>query len=273
METSQVKTIDQVLDQTDLSDRGAEQVRREVCDRHGEYESRFYRFGNGVWSRCPACDQERMATEHATTVRNLDAERKEIQMRNALQRAAIPPRFEDRRFETFKPPCETAKNVLEAMRAYADGFEGALATGRSLILFGTVGAGKTHLAVSVAHRVIERGYSAVFASVISAVRSVKETYRKGADRTERDAIRALIEPDLLILDEVGVQFGSDAEKLILFEIINGRYEAMRPTIVISNLDMKGLSDCIGERVVDRLREGGGRALLFDWSSYRRGDGA
>lgn len=71
--------------------------------------------------------------------------------------------------------------------------------------------------------------------MIRAVRSVKETYAKGSGRTEAQALRDLVDPDLLILDEVGVQFGSDTEKLILFEIINGRYEASRPTIVISNL--------------------------------------
>ena len=48
-------------------------------------------------------------------------------------------------------------------------------------------------------------------------------------------VAGFIRPDLLILDEVGVQFGSETEKMILFEIINGRYEQLKPTIVISNL--------------------------------------
>lgn len=78
----------------------------------------------------------------------------------------------------------------------------------------------------------------------------------------------MVEPDLLILDEVGVQHGSDTEKLILFEIINGRYEAARPTIVISNLDAAGLEQFLGERAFDRLREGGGRLVVFDWESHR-----
>lgn len=64
-----------------------------------------------------------------------------------------------------------------------------------------------------------------------------------------------------------MQFGSDAEKLILFEIINGRYEAVKPTILLSNLNIDGLKGYMGERVVDRLREGG-KADRFDWPSYR-----
>lgn len=74
-----------------------------------------------------------------------------------------------------------------------------------------------------------------------AVRSVKETYGKGAGRTEAQAIRDLVDPHLLMLNEVGVQHRNYPEKLMLFEIINGRYEAAcaRP-LPISNLDAEGL---------------------------------
>ena len=99
---------------------------------------------------------------------------------------------------------------------------------------GGVGAGKTHLAVGIAHRLMEQGRIAVFTSVINAIRRVKDTYRRDSGQS-RQVVAGFIRPDLLILDEVGVQFGSETEKMILFEIINGRYEQLKPTIVISNL--------------------------------------
>jgi DNA replication protein DnaC len=71
-----------------------------------------------------------------------------------------------------------------------------------------------------------------------------------------------------VLDEVGVQYGTDAEKQIAFEIINTRYENLRPTIIISNLNAAELTTFIGERVMDRLKENGGRLLVFDWPSHR-----
>jgi DNA replication protein DnaC len=100
------------------------------------------------------------------------------------------------------------------------------------------------------------------------VQSIKETWERGAAKKEAHALRDLVEPDLLILDEVGVQFGSDTEKLILFDIINGRYEASRPTIVISNLAVPELEGYLGVRAFDRLREGGGRLVACNWASYR-----
>ena len=110
---------------------------------------------------------------------------------------------------------------------------------------------------------------AVFTAVLGAIRSTKETFRKGAEITEAEAIERLPEPDLLVLDEVGVQFGSETEKMYLFEIINGRYEQLRPTIIISNLAKAALREYLGEREVDRLREGGGRMVIPIGGRYRR----
>lgn len=195
------------------------------------------------------------------------ADRAKTISHSILSRAAIPPRFADRRLSNYQPTCPEAAKALQVAQQYADTFQQAMDTGRSLILIGNVGAGKTHLAVGIAHEVMHQGYTALFASVMGAVRSIKETYGR-RELTESQAIARLVEPDLLILDEVGVQFSSDTERLYLFEILNGRYENMRPTIVISNLDMAGIKECLGQRVYDRLREGDGRAVSFVWESYR-----
>ena len=55
---------------------------------------------------------------------------------------------------------------------------------------------------------------------------------------------------------------------MLFTLLNGRYEAMRPSIVISNLTVSEVSKYLGDRVYDRLRENGGGVLAFDWQSFR-----
>jgi DNA replication protein DnaC len=56
--------------------------------------------------------------------------------------------------------------------------------------------------------------------------------------------------------------------MVLFEIINGRYETCRPTIVISNLALAELEEYLGARAFDRLREGNGMVVVFDWETYR-----
>ncbi|MEZ2742655.1 ATP-binding protein [Paenalcaligenes hominis] len=195
--------------------------------------------------------------------------RTEAYAQEVFKRAAIPPRFASRTLGNFIPHCDKSSRALRVATSYAQNFKEVLEKGQSMIFVGNVGSGKTHLASGIAHEVIQQGHQALFSTVLGAVRTVKETYRRDSTKTESEAILELIEPDLLVLDEVGVQFGSDAEKLILFEIINGRYEHMKPTILLSNLNIEGLGEYLGERVMDRLREGGGKMIAFDWESYRR----
>lgn len=263
MEISQNKTTTQGLQRM-----GAFKVistATKVCADHGEYESS--EFPNDRWSPCPTCFEELMRAEDEARRKCDEAARRQAWMAQLFKRAAIPPRFQDRRLDNYSVSSDGQGRALSVARAYVNEFTPT--SGQSLILCGGVGAGKTHIAVGIAQELIERHHACAFASVIGAIRSVKETYSRNSDITETEAISNLIEPDLLILDEVGVQFGSDAEKLILFEIINGRYENRKSTIVISNLAMAALSEYLGERVVDRLREDGGKVIIFDWPSYRR----
>lgn len=280
METLETKTIGQVLQPTDRSDERMHNVREFLrkamrnelptetrqCDTHGKYESHLTPAG---WTQCGDCHAERINRERQEERARIEAESRQRRAEKLLGRAAIPPRFADRRLSTFVAHCDESRHALAIALAYAENFAQACETGASLILCGGVGTGKTHLAVGIAHSVLAMDRPALFTSVMGAVRAVKETYRRDSERTEADVIDDFIDPDLLILDEVGVQFGSDTEKMILFEIINGRYERLRPTILISNLAKDALAQFIGERVFDRLREGGGKLVVFDWPSYRR----
>lgn len=209
-------------------------------------------------------DEQKRQDERDRQIRR--AERRQKMLSNAK----IPPRFSDATLANFVAHCDGAKHALVVAKDYADNFiETALESGTCLIFCGGVGAGKTHMAVGIAHAVIDQDKSVLFTSVINAVRAVKETYTRNLDKTEAEVIKSFISPALLILDEVGVQFGSDTEKMILFEIVNGRYERYLPTILISNLAKDALEQFIGERAIDRLREGGGKLVVFDWQSYRK----
>ena len=104
----------------------------------------------------------------------------------------------------------------------------------------------------------------MFTTVMRAIRRVKDTWSRDSRESESEAIAALVFPDLLILDEVGVQFGSDTEKLILFDVLNERYEKRKPTLLLSNLPAEEVREYLGKRVCDRLSEDGGEVVVFDW---------
>ena len=242
------------------------------CTMHGAYSAAHFWNGKTVKPRqCPVCATEaEMAikrTQQAEHKRLLLAN-KRTRLEREMEQANIPKRFVHRTLDNYVVVNADAGKALQIAREYADNFESALANGTSLLLLGKVGNGKTHLAIGIAHEIIKRGLYPFFISVASSIRYIKESWGRDSDHTESQAIRNLVEPDLLILDEVGVQFGSDTEKLILFDILNKRYEQMKPTIVLSNLGVAGLEENLGLRVLDRLREGGGRVVSFTWESYR-----
>jgi DNA replication protein DnaC len=242
------------------------------CPQHGTYTARgvdmsLFDPGKVIWSHCPACNEAAAAEKAAAEKREKAAER-EMKVRRLLGNAGIPPRFEDRTFESYAAGSLGQRVALASCRAYAANWQTKLETGGSLVLTGGPGTGKTHLACAIASTVIREHLAGVwFGTVTQLLRHVKDTYRKDSDRSEQDAINDLIVPDLLIVDEVGVQTGSDHEKMLMFEVLNERYQQLRPTILISNLSGADLEGYIGQRVMDRFRECGD-IIAFEWASHR-----
>lgn len=218
-------------------------------------------------SRCPKCSAERKAAEDARREREEQRahDRRVYELRSE---ANIPARFAERRFSDYTASVQGQRIALGVCKAFADTWPDKRKAGASLVLTGSPGTGKTHLACAVANAVMDAHLASVlFGTVTGALRFIKDTYRKDSERSERDALRRLTSPDLLILDEVGVQLGSEHEKLLMFEILNARYQDLLPTILISNLTGAELEAFLGQRVMDRYRECGS-VLAFDWASHR-----
>ena len=250
----------------DLGIHADPKTRTDQCETHGPFESKC--FIGSIWSKCPTCGAETAAREKAEREVKEREERREAWARK-IGEAGIPERFQNRSLQSFIAETEAQARALEFANGYADSFDNALATGRSALFIGKPGTGKTHLAVGIGLRIMHRDRRTVlFTTVMRAIRRVKDTWGRDSRETETQAIAALVFPDLLILDEVGVQFGSDTEKLILFDVLNERYEKRRPTLLLSNLTLADVKSYLGERVFDRLREDGGEATPFDWDSWR-----
>jgi DNA replication protein DnaC len=242
-----------------------------LCPTHGAYEARLIDFsvigGKPLTSRCPLCVADAAARREAEEAEQKARERQH-RVAGLLSESGIPTRFQARTLDNFDAAEAGQKRALAVCRRYVETWPEQKEKGTSLILSGGPGTGKTHLACAIGSAVIEQHLSrAVFMTVTEALRSIKDTYRKDAESSEQDAINALLRPSLLILDEVGVQVGSDHEKMLMFEILNGRYMECRPTILLSNLSASDLEVYLGQRVMDRYRECGA-VIAFDWKSYR-----
>lgn len=241
-------------------------TKAETCGKHGEFVSRHV-IGR-IWSACPVCTADSYAAEERRREEGEREERRKSWERRIGQ-AGIPERFRDRSLQTFKAQNEGQKQAMAICARYAENFPEMRNLGSCILMCGKPGTGKTHLAVGIGMYVMSQFHSVVlFTTVMRAIRTVKDTYNRGSEKTEAQAIAELVYPDLLILDEVGVQFGSETEKLILFDVLNERYEKRKPSIFLSNKDLDGIKAYLGERIYDRLREDGSEYISFTWDSYR-----
>jgi DNA replication protein DnaC len=99
------------------------------------------------------------------------------------------------------------------------------------------------------------------------IRQLRSGWRRDSGRSELEELDILSRLDLLVIDEIGVQFSSDAERVQLFDVINRRYADLRPTILVTNLTLAEIQETLGERVFDRFREVA-TVVTFDWPSFR-----
>jgi len=252
-------TIDKMPDKPEIK----------TCIKHGDYEVKYTEtFQNKIWvfDHCMICvsendrkDKIRKEKEDA----DRDIENKKQRRENARVNAGISKRNLYKTFDDYICTNEGQTKAKNDCVRYVESFP----TDKSMIMVGGVGTGKTLLASAILDALVDK-YDCWMIKTIDMIRRIKSTWSKDSEKSEEDVINHFIKVDLLIIDEVGSQFGSDTEKLFIFDIIDGRYQDMKPTILISNLDINGIKEVIGERCVDRLREGGGSMIAFDWKSSR-----
>lgn len=243
------------------------EVHAATCEIHGAYQrisltGKAYRGVENVkHSQCPECVKEELA--------GIESSLRALRVADLMDNAGIARRFEACEFDNYQAINPDAAKNLAACQRYTASWPDRLKAGTGLVMTGNCGTGKNHLAVSMVKNIVRNHLASVeVTDVMRLTRAVKSTWRHNAETTEEEVIERFASLDLLIIDEVGVQFGSPAEMTILQEVINARYESVLPTILISNLTFEQLKESIGERIVDRVTDGGRNRLAFGWESYR-----
>lgn len=239
-----------------------------TCEKHGCNMEEF----SGRWF-CPMCAEDAREQEQQwleEQEREARKARRQAEFDKRFAAVMIGKRFQDQTWNDYRPTCKAAAQIKRSCRDIGREFSRHLELGTNWLFVGRCGTGKNMLSALIAREVVGEGFTALHTTAAKLVRRVRSTW--GGHGSEEEAIEQFVQPDLLIIDEVGVQAGSDTEQRLLTEVINDRYEAMRPTICISNHTVKELEDYLGVRAMDRFYEGESKVLVFDWESWRRRPG-
>lgn len=242
------------------------------CPVHGRVDmSEVEQLDGSMLARgCKRCAWEALHTSPRDSAERAlaDAQHKVEKASEALIAAGITPRFAGATFDSYCAETEPQHRALAKCRAYAEQFPANFRAGRSLLLTGNVGCGKTHLASAIVRTVVADQCRALIIPAGDIVSIARASMVPGSGYTDRDVAVHLGGLDLLVIDEVGAQKGSEYELGLLHSIIDRRYQAVLPTVVISNLSADGLKSYIGDRALDRLRQNGGQQVGFTWESKR-----
>ncbi len=141
--------------------------------------------------------------------------------------------------------------LLDDLRGYADEFD---TTSESLMLLGNAGLGKTHAALAIAGKVLEKGFDVIYVSSPDFF-SKLEALHFGSDPAgeEEMLLRTAAGADLLILDDLGSEFNSSFLISTLYSLLNNRLGAKLPTIVTTNItDGALLEKLYTEKISSRL---------------------
>lgn len=183
-----------------------------------------------------------------------------------LRAVDIPHQLQDATFENFVADTPRAERIAGALSTYSRDFEQQRAKRSGFLFLGPQGTGKTHLACALMTNVVACGYSARYVTLPSFSREMRARFHRPADAAAY--FEALVQADVLCLDEIDLHAPGDRDYAELYDLINRRYERPGyPVIAISNRDLDRLTVDLDERLISRLL-GGTKPLVFDWPGRR-----
>lgn len=238
---------------------------KKICNIHGEYEVEYREFfGTRIELACPSCVQEKENKERIEEEKEA-SRRKQLTFERSMTSRGIPKRYWGKSIKDFDSKKYISKEDMTILVNYAHTQEDVSRLGKSLFFYGAPGTGKTHVAISILKVWKNGGF---YTTARKYTRELRSTY--SGDGQEQDIIDKYVEYDLLILDEIGKQFNTEAERCAMFDLTNERYNVSKPTIFISNFSIEDFTEFIGKEVADRICENGEEPILFKGSSFRKG---
>lgn len=144
---------------------------------------------------------------------------------------------------------ERMSKIYDYCKNYAEDFD---ESSPSLFMYGATGLGKTHLSLAIASTATKAGYNVIYRSAQNLLRQLEKERFNSRGNDENSFEEEILNCDLLIIDDLGVEFSTQFTVAAIYNIINSRLNSRRPTIISSNLTDDELEAKYTQRVTSRI---------------------
>lgn len=225
---------------TVCGERTERKIRFPLLDEAGRSEERIV----SVECRCRKEERERVENGfRAEESQRRIAELRKLSLMDAKVRSV--------RFSTYLVNEENQK-ILKIAKRYVENFDQMLSKSQGLLFWGNVGTGKSYTAAAIANELLDRKIPVIMTSFVKLLNELG-----GFENDDSAYINKLNAADLLVIDDLGAERGTDFTLEKVYDIIDSRYRSNKPIILTTNLswnDMKNCTDIRYNRIYDRIFE-------------------
>ncbi|MCI2885854.1 ATP-binding protein [Staphylococcus hominis] len=213
------------------------------CERCGNTYD-YYKFSNGQEFR-HGCECELIEIGKKER-----AAKKEKYLNRIFNQSNVNASLRDATVNSYTPQNEYQTQAKNTAIEYVKTF--SLDKPKSLILQGSYGTGKSHLAYAIAKAIKQQGYSVAFMHIPMLMERIKATYNRNATETTDELVQLLSSIDLLVLDDVGVE-NTEHTLNKLFSIVDNRVG--KNNIFTTNFSDKELNQNMNwQRINSRMKQ-------------------
>ena len=213
------------------------------CERCGNTYD-YYKFSNGQEFR-HGCECELIEIGKKER-----AAKKEKYLNRIFNQSNVNASLRDATVNSYTPQNEYQTQAKNTVIEYVKTF--SLDKPKSLILQGSYGTGKSHLAYAIAKAIKQQGYSVAFMHIPMLMERIKATYNRNATETTDELVQLLSSIDLLVLDDVGVE-NTEHTLNKLFSIVDNRVG--KNNIFTTNFSDKELNQNMNwQRINSRMKQ-------------------